>query len=121
MSASVASRARRANRPPLRPRWLLIADISRPRIEVAAAETINGVMTGRTFEARGATRADALAELSRLVSEAGGVAAWEAPLRRKPYPLAYRDWFAEQAANPPDERLRSFFEAALADVARARS
>jgi hypothetical protein len=81
MSASAARRARRANRQPLRPRWLLSADISHPRIEVAAIETRNGAMTFRTLKATGATRADALAELSRLVSEVGGVAAWDAPLR----------------------------------------
>ena len=63
-----------------RPRWLLIADRTRPRIEVAAAETVGGVMTFRTVEATGATRADALGELSRLVSQAGGDAAWETPL-----------------------------------------
>jgi hypothetical protein len=82
MSASATRRAQRANRQATpRPRWLLSADISRPHIEVAAIETRNGSMTFRMLKATGATRADALAELSRLVSEVGGVAAWDAPLR----------------------------------------
>jgi hypothetical protein len=121
MSASANRRARRAaqqaHRQPPRPRWVLIADRSRPRIEVAAVETINGLITFREFEATGATRAEALSALSRLVSQAGGVSAWEAPLPGRRYPLAYRDWLAEQAANPPDERLKLFFKAVRDDEA----
>lgn len=62
--------------PSPRPRWLLIADRSTPRIEVAAIETIDGRLTRRKVETTASTRAEALAELSRLVSRAGGVAAW---------------------------------------------
>lgn len=62
-----------------RPRWLLIADISRPRIEVAAIETVGGIVTNfQWVEASGASRTEALAELSRMVRERGGYPAWEA-------------------------------------------
>jgi hypothetical protein len=63
----------------------LIADISRPRIEVAAVETVNGLATFRKdettgkpwIETTGASRAEALAQLSRMVRERGGYPAWE--------------------------------------------
>jgi hypothetical protein len=66
-------------------RWLLIADISRPRIEVAAVETVNGLATFRKdettgkpwIETTGVSRAEALAQLSRMVRERGGYPAWE--------------------------------------------
>jgi hypothetical protein len=61
------------------PRWLLIADRSRPRIEVAAIETVGGIITNfHRIEATGISRAEALAELSRMVRERGGYPAWEA-------------------------------------------
>jgi hypothetical protein len=63
---------------PPRPLWVLIADLSSPRIELAAVETINRLITFRMVEATGSTRAEALAVLSHLVSKAGGVPAWEA-------------------------------------------
>jgi hypothetical protein len=103
MTASATRRARRvaqqAHKQPPRPRWVLIADRSWPRIEVAAVETINGRITFHDLEATGATRAEALSALSCLVKQAGGVAAWEAPLPGRHYPPAYLDWLAEQAAN----------------------
>ena len=121
MTAPNSRRARRAaqqaHRRPPRPRWVLIADLSRPRIEVAAVETINRLVTFRQVEATGATRAEALSALSRLVEQAGGVSAWEVPLPRRRYPPAFLKWLAEQAANPPDERLRLFFETALEEAA----
>jgi hypothetical protein len=80
MTTSTSRRARRTHIHSPRPRWLLIADRSRPRIEVAAGETIDGAITFRTVEATGATRVEALSELSHLVSQAGGVPAWETPL-----------------------------------------
>lgn len=117
MSASASRRARRAaqqaHRQQPRPRWVLIADRSQPRIEVAAIETINRLITFRKVEATGATRAEALSALSRLVSQAGGIAAWETPLPGRRYPPAFRDWLAEQATNPPDEKLRPLFQSAM--------
>ena len=67
------------------PRWGLIADRSWSRIEVAAIETVSGLATFRKdettgkpwIETTGATRAEALAKLSRMVRERGGHPAWE--------------------------------------------
>jgi hypothetical protein len=61
-----------------RPRWLLSADRSHPRIVVAADETVDGRFTFRMCEATGATRAEALGILARMVRELEGVPAWEA-------------------------------------------
>jgi hypothetical protein len=68
------------------PRWLLITDIPRPRIVVAAVETVNGLATFRKdettgkpwIETTGASRAEALTQLSRMVRERGGYPAWSA-------------------------------------------
>jgi hypothetical protein len=82
MSANAARRARRSrlSGQKQKPRWLLIADRSFPRIEVAAAEVIDGVMTFRMLEAVGATRSEAMQKLGRLVAQEGGVFTWFEPL-----------------------------------------
>jgi hypothetical protein len=62
---------------PPRPRWLLAADRSQPRIEVAAAEVVGGILTFRRVGAAGATRSEALGKLARRVRDIGDLPAWE--------------------------------------------